>query len=272
MNALTTLNSETLTMSSREIAELTGKEISNIHRDIRSMLIGLYGEEYVAKVAPEKYRNRHSEFIRDNADALLSVIAGDDSKRNHQDRRGFSWQRDSRGYIKAFDLDYSHTVALISGYNIKLRKAIIDRWQELEAKQAQPAMNPANLSRLQLIEMAMVAEQERLALEVQVNELAPKAEALDKIANADGLLNLTAAAKALQVQPKRLFSYLRECRWIYRRPGSSNNMAYQDKMQAGYLTHKVTTIHRDDGSDKVCEQVMVTPKGLAKLAEQLSQH
>ena len=60
---------------------------------------------------------------------------------------------------------------------------------------APPALNPANLSRLQLIEMAMQAEQERLALESKVEVLAPKAEALDRIATADGSLCLTDAAK-----------------------------------------------------------------------------
>ena len=30
-----------LTMTSREIAELTGKDVGNVHRDIRSMIEGL---------------------------------------------------------------------------------------------------------------------------------------------------------------------------------------------------------------------------------------
>lgn len=106
-----------------------------------------------------------------------------------------------------------------------------------------------------------------LTLEHKVDELAPKAEALDRIADADGTMNLTLAAKALQAQPKKLFSWLREKHWIYRRPGGSGNIAYQDKIQAGLLTHKVTTVQREDGTDKVVEQVLVTGKGLAKLAE-----
>lgn len=106
-----------------------------------------------------------------------------------------------------------------------------------------------------------------LTLENKVGELAPKAEALDRIADADGAMNPTLAAKTLQVQPKRLFDWLRSNHWIYRRPGGSCNVAYQDKIQAGYLTHKITTVERDDGSEKVVEQVLVTAKGLAKLAE-----
>lgn len=234
MNALTALGCETLTMSSLEVSQLVDSRHDKVKQSIERL-----AERGVISLPP----------------------MGEVSNTGPGPKT-----------ISVYSLGKRDSLIVVAQLCPEFTARIVDRWQELEAKQAQPAMNPANLSRLQLIEMAMVAEQERLALEVQVNELAPKAEALDKIANADGLLNLTAAAKALQVQPKRLFSYLRECRWIYRRPGSSNNMAYQDKMQAGYLTHKVTTIHRDDGSDKVCEQVMVTPKGLAKLAEQLSQH
>lgn len=113
---------------------------------------------------------------------------------------------------------------------------------------------------------ADMAEQKAKA-EAALAIAAPKAEALDRIADADGTMNPTVAAKALQVQPKKLFDFLREKHWIYRRPGGSGNVAYQDKIQAGFLTHKVTTVQRDDGTNKVVEQVLVTAKGLAKLSQ-----
>lgn len=111
-----------------------------------------------------------------------------------------------------------------------------------------------------------------LALEHKVGELEPKANALDRIADAEGAMNCTLAAKSLQIAPKRLFEWLREHHWIYRRPGGSGNVAYQDKIQAGYLKHKITTVQREDGSDKVVEQVLVTGKGLAKLSQALGTH
>lgn len=144
---------------------------------------------------------------------------------------------------------------------------IVDRWQELEEKAKSFAAlpdfnNPVIAARAwaDQVESRQMAET-KLAL------VAPKAEALDRIADADGTMNLTLAAKALQAQPKKLFNWLREKHWIYRRPGGSGNIAYQDKIQAGLLTHKVTTVQREDGTDKVVEQVLVTGKGLAKLAE-----
>jgi Rha family phage regulatory protein len=110
------------------------------------------------------------------------------------------------------------------------------------------------------------AERE-LALIGQVEELAPKAEALDRISTAQGSLCITDAAKALQVRPKALFAFLRARGWIYSRPGMSHERGYEAKVAAGLLEHKVVTIQRADASDLVIEQVRVTPKGLTRLAQ-----
>ncbi|CAK0740584.1 anti-repressor protein [Gammaproteobacteria bacterium] len=109
-----------------------------------------------------------------------------------------------------------------------------------------------------------------MVLEAKVQVLAPKAEITDRIATADGALGLQAAAKALQQRPNKFCDWLREHRWIYHRPGGSSNLGYQDKIQAGYLTHKVHTVHKEDGTEKVVEQVLITPRGLTKLAALLN--
>lgn len=96
-------------------------------------------------------------------------------------------------------------------------------------------------------------------------ELQPKAEALDRIASADGSLCLRDAAKTLQINPSKLNARLQADGWIYRRPGKGAYTAYQSKIQQGLLVHKVTLIQMDEG-DKITEQVRVTPKGLAALS------
>jgi prophage antirepressor-like protein len=144
---------------------------------------------------------------------------------------------------------------------------------------SQPAINPANFSRMQLIELAMQAEQERLAieqkaiaLEHQVEVLEPKAEALDRISGSDGSLNITETAKALGQRPKDMFSLLQARHWIYKRPGGRNWLGYQDKCQQGLVEHKVSTVTMPDGSEKISEQVRVTPKGITRLSHLLSGH
>ncbi|KVW92638.1 phage antirepressor KilAC domain-containing protein [Thiobacillus denitrificans] len=148
----------------------------------------------------------------------------------------------------------------------KFKKALVRAFFDLMQQAALARFNiPATYPEAMRL-AADLAEQKAHA-EAQLAIAAPKAQALDRIANADGTMNPTVAAKTLQVQPKKLFDWLREKHWIYRRPGGSSNVAYQDKIQAGYLTHKITTVQRDDGSEKIIEQVLVTGKGLAKISQ-----
>lgn len=215
------------TMSSREIAHLTGKQHQHVRRDIEAMAEGL-------KIDP-------SIFGRIYRDA-----------RNREQRE--------------YALPRRECLILVSGYSVELRARIIDRWEDLERRE-RPALpdlnNPATL-RLLLADYA----NDKIALEEQVAELVPKADALDRIATADGSMCITDAAKTLQVQPKAAFQFLRAHRWIYSRQGGGD-IAYQDKLASGLLEHKTTTIHRSDGSEKVTTQVRVTPKGLARLAKEL---
>lgn len=94
----------------------------------------------------------------------------------------------------------------------------------------------------------------------------PQADALQRFSLAEGSLCITDAAKTLQLQPKKMFSILQEQKWIYRRVGSDHWIGYQDKLQQQLLEHKTTTVSRTDGSEKISEQVRITPKGLSKLA------
>ncbi|MEN2432158.1 phage antirepressor KilAC domain-containing protein [Comamonas sp. F1-6] len=116
-----------LTMSSREIAELTGKELGHVNRDIRAMLDSLQDD-------PEL------EHVRED--------------------------QDGRGYTTAFHLGRELTYTLLAGYNVMLRRRVIARWQELEAQQA-PRLPQTMAQALRLAaEQAeqIEAQQEQLAL------------------------------------------------------------------------------------------------------------
>lgn len=86
-----------LTMSSREIAELTDKRHDHVIRDIEKMLADL-------NLAAPKFGG--------------SYIGADGTKR------------------KCYNLNKELTYTLIAGYKVKLRNVIIRRWMELEAQPA----------------------------------------------------------------------------------------------------------------------------------------
>ncbi|UGC97956.1 Rha family transcriptional regulator [Salmonella phage JD02] len=98
MNGLMNV-SEAQTMSSREIAELTGKEHDNVRRDI-------------LKMAQELSLNFEEKVLPSNGGRPSKV----------------------------FLLDKENTLILISGYSIKMRAAIIRRWQELESQASKPSL------------------------------------------------------------------------------------------------------------------------------------
>lgn len=110
-----------------------------------------------------------------------------------------------------------------------------------------------------------------LTLENQVQEMKPDVDALHRIAKSHGGTCITAAAKDLQIRPKDFFAYLNANNCIYRRAGGKSWLTYQSKIQSGLLEHRVTVVTRGDGSEKTVEQVLVTPKGLAKLSQSLNQ-
>ena len=85
-----------LTMSSREIAELTGKQHKDVIRDIRNML--------------DQLEIQSAQFCAD--------------------------YKDSKGRMyPCYNLPKRETLILVSGYSVTMRARIIDRWQELEEKQ-----------------------------------------------------------------------------------------------------------------------------------------
>ena len=94
MSNLMTLSNNKM-MSSKEIAYLTGKQLSHVHRDIQSMIEQL-----------------------------------DDPKLDHKQ---YQLVKDVRGYASEILLDHDLTMLLITGYSVALRMKVIKRWKELEA-------------------------------------------------------------------------------------------------------------------------------------------
>ncbi|MBJ8417463.1 phage antirepressor KilAC domain-containing protein [Acinetobacter courvalinii] len=150
---------------------------------------------------------------------------------------------------------------------------LVDRWQELEAQVAKPVDPMKLLAEPHALRNALLTYSEKvIELEQQVEVMQPTVEAFDRIAKADGSFCLRDTANNLQMRQSDLIKWLQLNGWIYKRPGNAAWPGYSDKLQAGYLEHKTEVITRPDGSEKITEQVRVTPKGLTKLSKLLGNH
>lgn len=250
------------TMSSREIAELCEKNHAHVLRDIRKMLIDIFGGDDLDRIVPESYRSRRSEYIRENADAIMDYLFGDDPNLVYP-TRGFRWSRDTRGYVSEFWMNKDLTVTLITGYRADLRYKVVKRLEELERQSAPAMLTGPQLMAAALIEANATLQQQALQIEAMREDV----EAHERLTRADGSLTVTEAAKVLGMRPKDLFQWLSRNGWIYKRANSAFWLGYQTKCNQGLLEHKTATILRADGHEKITEQVRITPKGLSALAK-----
>ncbi len=95
--------------------------------------------------------------------------------------------------------------------------------------ETRPAINGGDITRMELIQIAMNAESERLALEAKNAELEPKAEAYDTFLDATGKFNVGAVAKMLGTSQNKLFRDLRNA-GVFIPKGAMHNTPYQKYM------------------------------------------
>ena len=225
MNELLTIsqkNASTLTMSSREIAELVESRHDSVKRTIERLQ-----EKGLIQLTP-----------------MVEV-------KNHLGQ-----------IVTEYQLIKRDTYVVVAQLSPEFTARLVDRWQELENQQKPVALIPQSFS-----EALMLAAQ----LQAEKEQNAPKVEAFDRLATAtEGAMNLTNAAKHLQMQPRAFNQFLFANGWIYKRTIGSAWIAYQDKLQRGYLEHKAHPVTQSDGSEKIYPQVLVTAKGLAKLSTMLN--
>ncbi|MBS1077891.1 phage antirepressor KilAC domain-containing protein [Gluconobacter kondonii] len=210
-------------------------------------------------------------------------------------RLGFDRPRDIRKLIKRYEAELGEmgvcaTVALTSGeaggrpgtaYYLNEEQAlfitaksettaatkitieIVTQFAAFKRGEIAPPETPEQLAVRALAGLQSVVDKQKEQLALT----APKAAALDRISTADGSYGLTEAAKILQVKPKALIAFMATSQWIYRRNNAKNWLAYQAKIDAGYLWHKIATYTDPNGEEKTRDTVKVLPKGLAKLAQ-----
>lgn len=216
MNQLTTLvNNSELTMSSREISELTGKRHDNVMADIRKMLVEIQSPEKLGDYTDTK--NRTQQMLLLNKEECL---------------------------------------CLISGYSIKLRMAIIKRWQELES---QKPLIPQTLP--EALRLAADLAEQKQIVEQQLAIAAPKAEFVDRYVQATGLLGFRETSKLLKVKENLFRDFLISKRIMYKLAGKLT--PYSEHLEAGRFDVKTG---ENQVNGHAYTQVKFTPKGIQWIA------
>lgn len=136
------------------------------------------------------------------------------------------------------------------------KKRLVKAFYEL----AQSRQVPANLSRLEILQLAMESEKEKIELKNELEALKPKVEFHDRVALSDDAISVAEAAKIIGTGQRRLFAFLRQNGWISRR-----NEPYQAKIEVGYLDVKLGSFNHPDHGLKQSVTALVTGKGLAKI-------
>lgn len=187
-------NVEAPTMSSLQIAEITCKNHADVMRDIRNVL--------------------------EQAEIGLSKFAA--SYTNSQNKKQ-----------PCFKLPRRECDLVISGYSVKYRLAIIDRWQELEAKQSFNI--PKNLP--DALRLAADLSEKNQALSIENTELKPKAEFYDAVTASKTVCQMAVAAQVANIPLGRntLFRQLRED-GILISGGQRHNLPTQYYINQGLFT------------------------------------
>lgn len=128
----------------------------------------------------------------------------------------------------------------------------------IEAEKAYQKGNARELSRHEILRLAIEAEEENQKLKVQVEELAPKGAFFDAVMSSDDTLTMNEASKVLRYGSKNLFAFLRERKILMQ-----NNVPYEAYMNRVYFkVVESTWTDPDTGKVKINYQTQLYQKGL----------
>ena len=230
-----------LKISSREIAELTGKRHDNVLRD--------------CDVLNQNYEN-------------LQLLKIEESLISRQLPNGGT--KSERCYF----LTKIQTLDLMTGYKVELRIKVNRRWEELEKQQ--PKHKLPQTYKEALIELLWkVEENEKLQLENTqqkqiIGELQPKAAYYDEILKSQDCLTITQIAKDYGMSGHQLNQFLSEQKIQYKQ--SKQWLLYSNYHREGYTKSETVSITHKDGTTGSVLHTKWTQKGRLFLYELLKRN
>lgn len=217
---------------------------------IRQDAAGRYSLNDLHRAAGGEQRHQPRYFLANQQTIELIAELGDSGNPLSVQRGGAD-----QGTYAAKELVYAYAMWISAAFHLKVIRAYDAMATARPADPVAALNDPATLRGL------------LLNYSDRVEALQPKADALDRLATAPESVCITDAAKRLQVKPSFLFGWMQSNGWIHKRAGTGWR-PYQPRIDRGQLVLKVIT--RIDGAEiHLYDQVLVTPKGLTRLAELL---
>ncbi len=215
------------TMSSVEIAKLTGKRHDNVMSDCRRMFqeLSLSATDFSGT---QKYGNNNTRSV--------------------------------------YNLDKLMTINLITGYDVKRRHAINKRWMELESLQTAPVLPQSYSEALRALadktdENNSLAEKNNELIEA-VEKIKPVAKYGESILNTGTVFTTTNAGQELGLTAVKLNLILfKQLHVIKRGTGNTDYEICAKYMNNGFTKHITTTYKNSKGEDRLKRSLRWTRKG-----------
>ncbi len=227
MNMLAKFNHEQQVMSSKELLEL----INQVRQGMGEPLLRL--NSFNAKIEDELDGENYTKNVVQNFNNTESVV---------------------------FDLTLEQCMLIGMRESKSVRRHVLHKLKEMEVQQSH------ELSRLEILQLALDSEQKAIALQQKVAVLEPKAQALDVIADTTNTYSIRECAKTICIQETKLIDFLLKKQWVYRENSRHRRLcAYAHRVEQKVMINKVSKVVACDDGDKVFTQARITAFGLTRL-------
>lgn len=213
------------TITSREIAELTGKQHAHVMEAIRTM------EPAWVNVGQSNFR--------------LSYYINSQNKQQPQ-----------------YELSKTECLYIATKFNDEARAKLIIRWEQLEQQQRPQTPQTFAEALMLAAKQAQELEDKQKQLEAQKpHVLFSEAVQTSKTAILVGELAKILKQNGVNIGQNRLFDWMRKNGYLISRKGTDFNMPTQMSMNMGLFEIKETAITHSDGHISVSKTPKVTGKG-----------
>ena len=154
-----------------------------------------------------------------------------------ENKQSLSPNRFSDAYVFSGEQGKLDSITVVAQLCPQFTALLVKRWYELESQ----AAKPVELSRMDLIQLALAAEQENQALKDHVAVLEPKAQVMDVIADTVNTYSIRDSAKTIGIQESKLIDFMLKKRWVFRENSRHRRLcAYAQRVEQKVMVNKVS--------------------------------